>query len=64
MGRSLAAVFLGVVPGQEEIHDAPGLAGVASGDCAQASEGFERSGFGTAYRIKIARFLRRGAILS
>lgn len=36
IGRVLAAVFLGVVPGQEEIHDAPGLAEVASGDRAQA----------------------------
>jgi hypothetical protein len=33
------------VPGEQEIGDAAGLAGVAPGDRAQAAEGFEGSGF-------------------
>lgn len=59
VGRVPAPVFLGVVPGKQEVRHAPGLAGVALGDRAKASEGFERSGFHTEHEFKSSAF-RRG----
>ncbi len=44
VGRVPTAVFFGVVPGEEEIGHAAGLAGVAPGDFAETGESFEGSG--------------------